>query len=211
MRILIYSANFAPEPTGIGKYSGEMASWLAEHGHEVRVVAAPPYYPMWKVDRKYRWPPFRREQWRGVDVWRAPLWVPKFAERADSPAASAVLCHNVVSAHDMANRVAPGFGADRRTRIHVRTRRLVDGPAVPRKGVAASAGLRGRRRFRHGTAEGQTAAADCAAHGTLGAAAIRHRIDHFRPNGGAACSRRACCRRGRAISRIGSTSRGSGP
>ena len=77
MRILIYSANFAPEPTGVGKYSGEMAWWLAEHGHEVRVVAAPPYYPMWKVDRKYVWPPFRHEQWRGVDVWRAPLWVPK--------------------------------------------------------------------------------------------------------------------------------------
>jgi colanic acid biosynthesis glycosyl transferase WcaI len=77
MRILIYSANFAPEPTGIGKYSGEMAAWLVERGHEVRVVAAPPYYPNWKVDEKYLWPPFRREQWRGVDVWRAPLWVPK--------------------------------------------------------------------------------------------------------------------------------------
>lgn len=77
MRILIYSANFAPEPTGIGKYSGEMAWWLAERGHEVRVVAAPPYYPGWKVDRKYLWPPFRREQWRGVEVWRALLWVPK--------------------------------------------------------------------------------------------------------------------------------------
>jgi colanic acid biosynthesis glycosyl transferase WcaI len=76
MRILIYSANFAPEPTGVGKYSGEMASWLAEHGHEVRVIAAPPYYPMWKIDREYLWPPFRHEQWRGVDVWRAPLWVP---------------------------------------------------------------------------------------------------------------------------------------
>jgi colanic acid biosynthesis glycosyl transferase WcaI len=77
MRILIYSANFAPEPTGIGKYSGEMAAWLAESGHEVRVVAAPPYYPVWKVDRQYLWPPFRHEQWRGVDIWRAPLWVPK--------------------------------------------------------------------------------------------------------------------------------------
>ncbi len=77
MRILIYSANFAPEPTGIGKYSGDMASWLADHGHEVRVVCAPPYYPTWQVDRKYRWPLFRRERWRGVDVWRTPLWVPK--------------------------------------------------------------------------------------------------------------------------------------
>lgn len=77
MRILIYSANFAPEPTGIGKYSGEMADWLVQNGHEVRVVCAPPYYPAWQIDKKYRWPLYRREQWRGVDVWRAPLWVPK--------------------------------------------------------------------------------------------------------------------------------------
>ena len=77
MRILIYSANFAPEPTGIGKYSGEMAWWLAEHGHDVRVVCAPPYYPSWQVDKKYRWPLYRREQWKGVDVWRTPLWVPR--------------------------------------------------------------------------------------------------------------------------------------
>jgi colanic acid biosynthesis glycosyl transferase WcaI len=77
MRILIYSANFAPEPTGIGRYSGDMACWLAEQGHEVRVVCAPPYYPNWKVDKKYRWPMYRRERWRGVEVWRTPLWVPK--------------------------------------------------------------------------------------------------------------------------------------
>lgn len=77
MRILIYSANFAPEPTGIGRYSGDMAAWLAERGHEVRVIAAPPYYPRWQLEPGYAWPPFRREKWRGVEVWRAPLWVPK--------------------------------------------------------------------------------------------------------------------------------------
>jgi colanic acid biosynthesis glycosyl transferase WcaI len=77
MRILLYSVNFAPEPTGIGKYSGEMAEWLVEQGHTVRVVAAPPYYPMWKVDPAYARPLYRREQWRGVDIWRAPLWVPR--------------------------------------------------------------------------------------------------------------------------------------
>jgi colanic acid biosynthesis glycosyl transferase WcaI len=76
MRVLIYSANYAPEPTGIGKYSGEMAEWLAAKGHDVRVVAAPPYYPNWKVADGYRWPLYRREQLNGVDVWRAPLWVP---------------------------------------------------------------------------------------------------------------------------------------
>lgn len=77
MKILIYSANYAPEPTGVGKYSGEMAEWLAAQGHEVRVVAAPPYYPNWQVAEGYSWPPYRRERLNGVDVWRAPLWVPK--------------------------------------------------------------------------------------------------------------------------------------
>ena len=77
MKILIYSANFAPEPTGIGKYSGEMAAWFAKQGHEVRVVSAPPYYPTWKLDPAYKWPLYRREKWNDVDVFRAPIWVPK--------------------------------------------------------------------------------------------------------------------------------------
>ncbi len=77
MKIVLYSVNFWPEPTGIGKYSGEMAAWLTEQGHSVRVVAAPPYYPVWKCDPGYVWPAYRREQWKGVDIWRAPLWVPK--------------------------------------------------------------------------------------------------------------------------------------
>jgi colanic acid biosynthesis glycosyl transferase WcaI len=76
MKLLLYSANFAPEPTGIGKYSGEMAAWLVARGHEVRVVCAPPYYPAWRIDPGYRWPPYRHERWHGVRVWRAPLWVP---------------------------------------------------------------------------------------------------------------------------------------
>ena len=45
MKILLYGINFAPELTGIGKYTGE----LAARGHEVRVVTAPPYYPAWAV------------------------------------------------------------------------------------------------------------------------------------------------------------------
>lgn len=76
MKIVIYSANFAPEAIGIGKYSGEMAAWLAAAGHQVRVVAAPPYYPDWKLGAGYAWPPYRSEKWQGVTVLRAPLWVP---------------------------------------------------------------------------------------------------------------------------------------
>jgi colanic acid biosynthesis glycosyl transferase WcaI len=77
MKILICSANFAPEPTGIGKYSGDMAAWLASRGHDVRAIAAPPYYPNWRIAEDYRWPLYRREQRDGVDVWRAPIWVPR--------------------------------------------------------------------------------------------------------------------------------------
>jgi colanic acid biosynthesis glycosyl transferase WcaI len=76
LKILIYSANFAPEPTGIGKYSGEMAEWLAAHGHTVRVVCSLPYYPQWKLDPAYAGRAFRRDIWRKVAVWRAPIWVP---------------------------------------------------------------------------------------------------------------------------------------
>ena len=45
--------NYFPEPTGIGKYSGEMGEWLSQAGHEIRVIAAPPYYPNWKRNAKY--------------------------------------------------------------------------------------------------------------------------------------------------------------
>jgi colanic acid biosynthesis glycosyl transferase WcaI len=76
MKILIYGINFAPELTGVGKYSGEMAAWLAARGHDVTVIAAPPYYPQWKVHEGYRASRYMSEQWRGVRVLRAPIWVP---------------------------------------------------------------------------------------------------------------------------------------
>ncbi len=78
MKILIYGINFAPEPTGIGKYSGEMAAWLANAGHEIRVIAAPPYYPAWSIGEGYsRWRSVEQRWSDNVRVWRAPLWVPK--------------------------------------------------------------------------------------------------------------------------------------
>jgi len=43
MRILIHGINYAPELTGIGKYTGEMAEWLAGHYHVVHALTAPPY------------------------------------------------------------------------------------------------------------------------------------------------------------------------
>lgn len=76
MKILVYGINYAPEPTGIGKYTGEMATWLAAQGHEVRVVAAPPYYPAWRVADSHAGRGRVVETMEGVRVWRCPLWVP---------------------------------------------------------------------------------------------------------------------------------------
>jgi colanic acid biosynthesis glycosyl transferase WcaI len=52
-RILLIGYNFYPEPTGIGKYSGEMMEWLAKEGHDCTVITAYPYYPYWKVQEPY--------------------------------------------------------------------------------------------------------------------------------------------------------------
>ena len=77
MRVLLFSINYAPELTGIGKYTGEMAEWLVTQGARVTVVTAPPYYPAWRVARPYRAYRYRHERLRGVDVIRCPLFVPK--------------------------------------------------------------------------------------------------------------------------------------
>ena len=53
VRILIYGINFAPELVGTGKYTGEMAEWLAARGHQVRAVTAPPFNPAWRVASGY--------------------------------------------------------------------------------------------------------------------------------------------------------------
>lgn len=86
MRILIYGLNFSPELTGIGKYTGEMATWLAARGHQVRVVTAPPYYPQWHVAEGYTnwWGREDDKHSSGIGravpgyliVYRCPLWVP---------------------------------------------------------------------------------------------------------------------------------------
>lgn len=76
MRILIHGLNYAPEPTGIGKFTGEMAEWLAARGHQVRVVTAPPYYPDWRIGAGYSSWRWRHERTAGVDIYRCPLYVP---------------------------------------------------------------------------------------------------------------------------------------
>ncbi|RKP59430.1 glycosyltransferase WbuB [Pararobbsia silviterrae] len=76
MKILVYGINYAPELTGIGRYTSDMAASLAAAGHDVRVVTAPPYYPAWRVAPGFSARRYATEQSNGVSIWRAPLWVP---------------------------------------------------------------------------------------------------------------------------------------
>ncbi len=77
MKILIYGINYAPELTGIGKYSGEMAEFLANAGNDVIVISAPPYYPQWSIGAEYSAWQYKKEYINYVNIWRCPLWVPK--------------------------------------------------------------------------------------------------------------------------------------
>ncbi|WP_026958947.1 glycosyltransferase WbuB [Aliagarivorans taiwanensis] len=76
MNIVLYGINYAPELTGIGKYSGEMACKLVALNHHVNVVTAPPYYPEWQIHKgfKNRWSTNVAD---GVVIKRAPLYVPR--------------------------------------------------------------------------------------------------------------------------------------
>jgi colanic acid biosynthesis glycosyl transferase WcaI len=76
MRILIFGINYTPELTGIGKYTGEMAGWLAAQSHEVEVITAPPYYPEWHIRDAYQGRGWVKELLDGVTVYRCPLYVP---------------------------------------------------------------------------------------------------------------------------------------
>lgn len=81
MKLLLHGLNYAPEQIGIGKYSGEMVSALAEQGWHVSVVTTSPYYPHWKIADGFRgsWYQRRPEDQRGdnIEVIRCPLWVPR--------------------------------------------------------------------------------------------------------------------------------------
>jgi colanic acid biosynthesis glycosyl transferase WcaI len=76
VRLLIHGMNYAPELLGIGRYTGELGAYLASRGHRVTVLTAAPYYPQWRVREDYRPQRWRREWRDGVEVLRAPQYVP---------------------------------------------------------------------------------------------------------------------------------------
>ncbi|WP_374305313.1 WcaI family glycosyltransferase [Methylocella sp.] len=73
LKILIVGENYAPEMTGVGRYTGEIGAYLAECGYDVSVVAAPPHYPGWRVRAPYSAWRYARERLDGVKVTRCPI------------------------------------------------------------------------------------------------------------------------------------------
>lgn len=73
MKVLILALNYSPEPVGAAVYTSGMAEALASSGDAVRVVAAKPFYPHWRVAREA---PTRGVE-NGVLVQRVPLYVPQ--------------------------------------------------------------------------------------------------------------------------------------
>lgn len=76
MKMLLYSLNYAPELTGIGKFNAEMVSDLADYGVESLVLTAPPYYPQWEQQTGYSYKYYSSEVLDGVEVYRCPVYVP---------------------------------------------------------------------------------------------------------------------------------------
>lgn len=78
VRILLLGINFSPELTGIGKYSGEMMSYLADNGYDCTVVTSFPYYPTWSVQKPYKGKFYKKEVLKDgkLKVYRCPLYVP---------------------------------------------------------------------------------------------------------------------------------------
>lgn len=80
---MLIGYNFSPEPTGIGKYSGEMIHWLVNNGYDCTVLTTYPYYPYWKVQEPY----YKKRFWYlketqsfssggKITIYRCPMYVP---------------------------------------------------------------------------------------------------------------------------------------
>lgn len=76
MKILMLSLYFYPDQTGVPKYSGEMAKWLADQGHDVTVIAGVPHYPDWKRAPGSPLLKPKTETWGNVTIHRVPHYVP---------------------------------------------------------------------------------------------------------------------------------------
>jgi colanic acid biosynthesis glycosyl transferase WcaI len=123
--ILLLSHNFSPEPTGIGKYNGEMMDWLCKNGYNTTVITTFPYYPFWKVQAPYNNKWYKKEvityteQGTVMTVYRCPIYIPAFPSGAKRmlqdmllwPAKLVIVLQQILlnKKHDLVISIAPPF------------------------------------------------------------------------------------------------------
>jgi len=76
-RFCIIAINYAPEVTGCGPYTTDLAERLVNEGHQVTVIAGLTHYPQWRVPLEYRHLSSGSEVLNGVKVKRCWIYVPK--------------------------------------------------------------------------------------------------------------------------------------
>ncbi len=72
MKIILYGLNFKPEVVGTGRYNGELADYLFQKGHSIRVITAPKYYPEFKSEKNI----YFKDMDSPYKVYRCPLYIP---------------------------------------------------------------------------------------------------------------------------------------
>lgn len=77
--LIVYGINFAPELTGIGKYTSDMVDWLVEKNVKCTVITSFPYYPYWQVQKPYSGFFYKKEVANNglLTIYRCPIYVPK--------------------------------------------------------------------------------------------------------------------------------------
>ncbi len=76
-KVLIFTMNYWPEPTGFGPMTTDLADYLVSHEWDVTVLTGFPMAPKWEVYDGYRGKLYQREQRSGVDVRRVWVYVPR--------------------------------------------------------------------------------------------------------------------------------------
>jgi colanic acid biosynthesis glycosyl transferase WcaI len=77
MRIMILHMRFHPDLTGTGPLVSDLASDLVESGNEVTVISSMPHYGRHEIPPEYRGKLLHRSRFKGVDLWRTFVYVPK--------------------------------------------------------------------------------------------------------------------------------------
>lgn len=77
MRVLMLVGSFFPEITATAPFNTDLAAYLVDRGHEVKVVSHFANYPQWRKHPQYRGKLATTEEIRGAKVRRLVTYIPR--------------------------------------------------------------------------------------------------------------------------------------